>query len=385
MKKTIAVLLACLMLLASIPFTVSAAEILVDTNYTEETSNAAGATLDIRSNVTVSAKFENYGTIIIHNGGSLTVINGGQFENHGDIVVKTGGNLEVVGEGVLNNYVTVPGSFYVDYKWEETWNRQNLKVYFDTYYYMYQQGDTDDAYANIEKYTNRLTQDTTVAVPYGRELFVMVVPRLGTDLAGEWVDAARLQLNVGSSTIGVTTIIDTESPNQVRLPEYGAVFTVIPTNAFEIEVKSTKYDDIVKIFDIALPKTEAYYVITDKNDVDNVKVEFGDTLSFRVVLEPDYDKSEVFVYVNSMYMEPEEFGYYRITGPMRSDRFDPVGGVQDDLTITVMGVASNDSKEQMSSLVLMLQEIFSIIKEFFSYFTSLFTGLGGALGGDSLI
>ena len=384
MKKTIAVLLACLMLLASIPFTVSAAEISSDTNYTEATSIAAGATLDIWADVTVSNKFENYGTIVIHNGGSLTVIKGGLLENHGDIVVKTGGNLDVTGGGELNNYVTIPASFSRTYGWKETWCRQELTVQFDTYYYMYQQGDTDDAYANIENYTRPLTEDTTVAVPYGDELFVMVVPRIGPKQDGEWVAAERLQLNVGSSTIGVTTIVDTESENQVRLPEYGAVFTVIPTNAFEIEVKSTDYDDIVKIFDIALPKTEAYYVITDKNDVDNVKVEFGDTLSFRVVLEPEYDKSEVFVYVNSIYMEPQEFGYYRVAGPMQSDGFATAGGVQDHLTITVMGVASNESKEQMSSLVLMLQEIFSIIKEFFSYFTSLFSGLG-SLGGDSLI
>lgn len=385
MKKTIAVLLACLTLLACIPFSVSAAEITVDTNYDTATTIAAGSTLDIWANVTVSAKFENYGTIVVHNGGALTVINGGLLENHGDIVVKTGGNLDVIGGGNLNNYVTVPKSFSRTYGWKETWCRQELTVQFDTYYYMYQQGDTDDAYANIENYTRPLVSDTTVAVPYGDELFVMVVPRIGPKQDGEWVDASRLQLNVGSSTIGVTTIVDTESENQIRLPEYGAVFTVVPTNAFEIEVKSTDYDDIVKIFDIALPRTEAYYVITDKNDVDNVKVEFGDTLSFRVVLEPDYDKSEVFVYVNTVPMEAGDFGYYRVTGPRKGEGFDPVGGVQDDLTITVMGVASNERKEQMSSLVLMLQEIFDIIKEFFSYFTSLFTGIGGAFGGDSLI
>lgn len=384
MKKTIAVLLACLMLLASIPFTVSAAEINVDTNYDQPTTNATGATLDIWANVTVSSTFTNNGTIVIHNGGSLTVINGGLLENHGDIVVKTGGNLDVISGGNLNNYVTIPASFSRTYGWKETWCRQELTVQFDTYYYMYKMGDTDDAYANIENYVRPLTQDTTVAVPYGDELFVMVVPRIGPKGDGEWVAAERLQLNVGTSTIGVTTILDTESENQVRLPEYGAVFTVIPTNAFTIEVKSTAYDDIVKIFDIALPKTEAYYVITDKNDVDNVKVEFGDTLSFRVVLEPEYDKSDIFVYVNSIYMEPQEFGYYRVAGPMMSDGFATAGGVQDHLTITVMGVASNESQEQMSSLVLMLQEIFSIIKEFFSYFTSLFTGFG-SLGGDSLI
>ena len=168
------------------------------------------------------------------------------------------------------------------------------------------------------------------------------------------------------------------------MPEYGAVFTVVPTNAFKIEVTSTEYDDIVKIFDITLPKTEAYYVITDKNEVERVDVEFGKTLSFRVVLEEEYDKSDYYVYVNSLYQEPADFGYYRIAGPLTSDGFATAGGVQDDLTITVMGVTSNESQEQLSGIVAMLQEIFSIIKEIFSYFTSIFDGLG-SIGGETLI
>ncbi len=390
MKKTFAVLLACIMLLASIPFTVSAAEVIkitTDTNYTENIAINAGETIEIEANVTISAELENNGTIIIYNGGSLTVISGGKLENYGNIEVRTGGKLDVINGGIFNNYVTIPGSFSRTYDWKDTWNRQPLTVQFDVAYYMYRQGDTDDAYADIKNYTNFLVADETVAVPYGEELFIMVVPRIGPKQEGEWVGAERLKLKVGSSTIGVTTVLDTESENAVRLPEYGAVFTVVPSNSFKVEVASTEYKDIVKIFDIALPQTEGYYVITDKNEVNNVKVEFGKTLSFRVVLEPDYDKSEPSVYVNTIYMEPADFGYYRVAGPMESEGFATAGGVQDHLVITVMGVASNESQEQMSSLVLMLQEIFSIIQEIFSYFTSLFTGFGTLGGGttDSIV
>lgn len=386
MKKTIAILVACIMLIASIPFTVSAENVIIDTdtNYTEAITVNADDTVEIKANVTVSAKLENHGTIIIYNGGSLTVISGGNLENYGNIEVKTGGKLDVINGGSLNNYVTIPGSFSRTYDWKETWNRQPLTVQFDVAYYMYKQGDTDDAYTNFDNYKNILVADTTIPVPYGEELFIMVIPRLGPTQDGEWVGAERMKLKVGSSTIGVTTILETDS-DYVRLPEYGAVFTVVPSNAFKIEVASTEYKDLVKIFDIALPRTEGYYVITDKNDVDNVKVEFGDTLSFRVVLEPDYDKSdEVHVYVNTVHMEPHDFGYYRVAGPMTSEGFATAGGVQDHLTISVMGVVSNESQEQMSSLVLMLQEIFSIIKEIFSYFTELFTGFG-ALGGGTTV
>lgn len=379
MKKTIAILLACIMLIASVPFTVSAAD-----QITEAKTINAGETLEIRTNVTVSANLVNNGEIIIYNGGSLTVINGGNLDNHGNIEVKSGGKLTAVDSGVITHYVTVPKSFSINYLWQETWSRQDITVDFDVYYYQYKMGDTDDAYAKIDNYKNKIIEDTPVPVTHGQKLFVMIVPRLGPTGDGNWVAAERLKLNAGSASLDPTTILDTgeRAGDEHRTTmEYGAVFTVTPSNSCKISLASTAYKDIVKIYDIALPRTEGYYVITDNNDVDNVKVEFGKTLSFRVVLEPDYDKSDLYVYVNSIYMEPADFGYYRVSGPMTAEGFaENAGGVQDHLVITVMGVTSNESQEQMSSLLLMLQEIFSIIQEIFSYFMSLFEGLG-SLGG----
>lgn len=434
MKKTIAILVACIMLIASVPFTV----------YADETISAAGAawndartinqgeTLTVNGTLTVSNVLTNNGSIVINEGGSI-IFSGaaGRLNNNGTVTVKNKGNITFSGTGSDQNSaslynaatgmisfgttatglisdnsvgynfgdiansskmtingdlwhnVTIPGNYSVSYDYRETWNRQPTTVNFDVYYYMYQQGDTDDAYSNVENFKKfPCLTETDVLVPDGEKLFIMIVPKIGPDGTGEWVGSERMKISAGSAELGVTTILDTDSPNAVRTPEYGAVFTVTPSNAFEVEVITTNYKDLVKIYDIALPRTEGYYVITDNNDVDNVKVEFGKTLSFRVVLEPDYDKSEPSVYVNTVYMEAADFGYYRVAGPMTAEGFATAGGVQDHLTITVMGVVSNESQEQMSSLVLMLQEIFSIIQEIFSYFMDLFTGFG-ALGGGA--
>ena len=142
----------------------------------------------------------------------------------------------------------------------------------------------------------------------------------------------------------------------------------------------TAQKDLVKLFDITLPRTEAYYVISKDGDVDNITVEYGKTFSFRVVLSPDYDKSDCYCYINTLYVEPDEFGYYDVTGPIVSEGMATAGGVQEDISIAVMGVSANERKEMVNSLVGFIQEIFSVFKEIFSYFSDIFTGLGEGLG-----
>ena len=75
-------------------------------------------------------------------------------------------------------------------------------------------------------------------------------------------------------------------------------------------------------------------------------------------------------------MEPDEYGYYDITGRIVSEGMATDGGVQEDVEIQVMGVSSNKSQAQMSGIVGFIQQIFSIIQEIFSYFMGMFEGLG---------
>lgn len=420
MKKTFAILLACIMLIASVPFSASAAPI-------GNKTVAAGETWEIGEDTFITERLENNGKIVIKAGCSLTFTgNNAQLVNNGTVEVRNDARIHFAGKGkglnstLINNEngsivfyanstgyfekgsegindgnitnitnmdvvgtlmhkVSVPGSFYEDYDYRLTWNRKPITVFFEVSYFMYEEGDTDDAYTDIANYTLCPT-DTSVYVYHGDKIFIMVTPKHNPDKtkSGNWVDPARMNLFAGTTKIDVTTVIPTGSElASNENPEYAGVYSFTPSNAVAVEFGAKDYKDIVKIFDITLPRTEAYYVITDNNDVDRVDVEFGKTLSFRVVLEPDYDKSDVYVYVNSLYQEPAEYGYYRIAGPFTSDGFATDGGVQNDLTITVMGITSNESQEQLGGFVSMIQEIVALIQEIFSYFSDLFAGLFG--------
>ena len=75
-------------------------------------------------------------------------------------------------------------------------------------------------------------------------------------------------------------------------------------------------------------------------------------------------------------MEPDEYGYYDVTGPIVDEGMATAGGVQEDIEIQVMGVSANARQEMMGSLVGFIQQIFSVIEEIFSYFFGIFEDLG---------
>ena len=76
-------------------------------------------------------------------------------------------------------------------------------------------------------------------------------------------------------------------------------------------------------------------------------------------------------------MEPDEYGYFDVTGPIVDDQIATSGGVQGDITITVMGVSANEIRETMGSVLTFVQQIFDIIKSIFDYFADIFSGLFG--------
>ncbi len=416
MKKFIAILMTCIMLLACVPFTVSAAE----TVWSESTTvNAAfsvpaGDTYRITGTYTISttARVEEGATLVIAKGGSVIFTGAaGRLINSGKVIVENGGNLNLSGtgseladatfvnndtgvltigttaecylasgsaafnygtienidkmtvKGTLSHQVTIPGTFTVGYSYLETWNRQNFETTYTVGYYQYQAGDADLDYTESSSYT-LASAETTVLVPHGQKLFLMITPEEGVE--GDWCDIGRMQITAGGQSLKADDTIDNDR----------GVFCITPANALKVQVYSTSYKDLVKIFEITLPRTEAYYVISKDGDVDVATVEFGKVFSFRVVLSPDYDKSDSYVYVNTLYMEPDEYGYYDVTGPIVAEGMASAGGVQEDVEIQVMGVSANASQEMMGSLVGFIQQIFSVIEEIFSYFLGIFDGLG---------
>lgn len=414
MKKTIAVLLASIMLLACIPFSASANDI----EATQENFKEA-VTIPEGDNYIISGQISVTQPIYINAGGKLTIVEGGsiictgeqgRIINKGTITVESKGTLYLGGTGTgtntatlvnedtgvidlkinskctlvndstainygtiqhidrmtidgdLSHEVTIFGSFSVDYDYLETYNRKDITVDFTVGYYVYKENHSDLDYTESGNYSI-VASETAVLIPHGQKLYIMITPAEDT---GAWVDVGRMQLTAGGQSVEATEVIDNDR----------GVFCITPANALSLDVYSTSYKDIVKLFDITLPRTDAYYVITKDGDVDEVIVEYGKMLSFRLVLSPDYDKSEPYVYVNSLYMQPDEYGYFDITGPIVAEGMATAGGVQEDVAITVMGVSANESQEMMGSLVGFIQEIFAVIEEIFSYFFGIFEDLG---------
>lgn len=423
MKKAISLFLACIMLLACAPVTVFALETEWSGAVTKDTSETIGEgnTVKVTGTVTLSnvLSIASGAELNIENGATLTVSgSNGRIVNSGKINVKNGGRLYIAGasgqqemtaaalynnagavinventadmtiakgsyaynEGGINNIdnvtvsgelkhlVTLPGDFKEDYKYTETWNRKDLTVDFDVKYFMYGPGSKDLDYLDETLYSD--ATDNKVWVDNGNQLFILISPEDGD---GDWVDTGRMKINVNGQLAGAKD----------RIGNDRGVFCITPTSAVNIEVHSKKYKDIVRLFEVELPRSEAYYVITKAGDEDTAIVEYGKTLSFMVRLNDEYDKSDIYVYINSVYVEPDEYGYYDVTGPISSKGMATEGGVQEDIIITILGAAPNQRIDMMNSIVGFIQEIFSVIKSIFEYFIDIFSSLGdlGGLGG----
>lgn len=416
MKKTIAILLACIMLFACAPVVTFAADETIDEVgiLSVDKVVASGDKLIVSSTWTVNATLtiSEGATLEIYEGGYLTIANAGQLINNGTIVVRNGGALLSNGtgkdeqtasffngetgiltlnngcyfcverntfafnkgtinnidrmtiNGTLNHFVQYPQNFSVDYRNTEMWDRIAKTVDFTV------QRVND---ADLDSETGYLTAANYKDVPasggwceHGVKEYILITPEDGD---GDWVDTGRMKLVVNG------TVFDTSE----RIDNDRGVFTITPVGSMNIEVLSTNYKDIVKLFEITLPQTEGYYVKGKNGEVGEVIVEFGKTFSFCVVLNEEYDKSDFYAYVNGVDLEPDEYGYFDITGPIVDYTMASAGGVQNDITITIMGVSSNESSENMSGIVSFIKQIFDTIMSIFGYFGDLFSGMFGGL------
>lgn len=417
MKKVISILLALIMVLGCAPVMAFAE----DSAITESGTLNENYTVKEGDKLTVSATWtiasllivEEGATLVIEENGFLTIASTGRIQNNGNIVVKKNGAIlskgngtdesgasfyngttgsvtlnsgsyfsvedgtQAYNKGTINNidrmtikgslyhYVIYPQNFSTTYKKTETWNRAELAVDFTIEHV------SDSA---LEKELDYLEAENYSGVPeagwceHGIKEYILITPEDGD---GDWVDTGRMQLVVNGTIFNTSERIDNDR----------GVFTFTPVGSMNITIYSDRYKDIVKLYDIVLPRTEGYYVQSKDGHVDEVTVEYGKTFSFKVVLNEEYDKSEPYIYVNSVSIMPDEFGYFDITGPIVDYTMSQVGGVQDDISIVVMGVNSNASQEQMSGIVNFVKQIFDTIMSIFSYFGDLFDGLFGGLGG----
>ncbi len=415
MKKTISVILACLLIAACLPLSAMAATI---TSATVD----AGTTFTFTDSTSITGSYVVNGTVVINEGvsvrvegGTLTVSSTGHIENNGTLSVTNGSSLILNGSadtilttdtvalyntgtislesgcafvvnkdatvynagtlynfdyatvyGSLQHKITLFGTFTSTYdSWtvrgfhpglpEETFN-----VTYTVKYALDSKLSSDTAYLDESNYTE--VAGDYLYVDQNDTLYIMITP---DDTLGDWVDASRIQLVVDGDLVSASAKIDTSR----------GLFMISPTDAMEVSVYSTAYKNVVKLFEISLPNTAGYYVTTLDGDMDSVSVEYGTTFSFSVVLNDEYDQSDISVYVDGVQISADEYGYYDVTGPIVDGGMSNAGGVQDSFTISVTGVAKNSTVETVNSVLLFIQQIVEVIQSIFDYFADLFSGL----------
>ncbi|MCD7827137.1 MAG: hypothetical protein LUG85_01175 [Clostridiales bacterium] len=400
-KKTLSIILACLLLASCLPLSAMAATI-----YEYDVIQSKNATIASGNDVIITANYTIDEGVTVTVNGTLTVSGSGHIENNGTLIVNgglvltatessmdtaalynkgtvtfTSSSSSALGQasyiynaGTINgmDYLTILGTLYHQVtlfpSWTETYDksstydRKEHTVTFTVKYVLDSLLDSDTAYLSAESYNNTVSSEKTTWVEHGEKLYILITPNEEED----WIDTGRMQLTVNGSLIDASARVDNTR----------GVFCIIPTNSINnLAVYSYAYKSIVKLFEITLPRTDGYYVTTMDGDIDTCTVEYGTTFSFRVVLSEDYDQSEITVYADAAQLTPDAYGYYDITGPIVDDAVTTEGGVQDSFTIRVLGVASNSARETVNSVLTFIQEIFAIIQSIFEYFSDLFSGL----------
>ena len=140
------------------------------------------------------------------------------------------------------------------------------------------------------------------------------------------------------------------------------------------------FRDFLNTYRIDLPNKEGYQVVGREGELgatdQTVYLKYGKPFSFRVDIDPAYDKSPYQVYIVSGYgwtnmdtstilqdlepAQPDSNGYYNIPS------------VESDYTVFVMGVIENATVEKVGGIFEQVKSIFEMIRKFFAQFLALF-------------
>lgn len=219
-----------------------------------------------------------------------------------------------------------------------------------------------------------------------------------TDRKARYIDTSKLKVSANGVWTSAKEHIDTTRGVFAFQPSSEAVVLTVPKQYY-------RYENVARTFKIDLPQNNGYYVKTQSGAEKEVEVKFGETLSFEVVLNPDYDKSKdnVVVYWGTLKLTPDEYGFYDVTGPIKkktesgdqaatdselqsgyySTEFyymEPTGGIQQSANISVMGVISNEKQNSLSNAFSTIRQVFQIIKEIFQEIFGMFKNIFGGIG-----
>lgn len=373
MKKTLAVILSLIMLVCCIPFSANAAD--TSTGLVEWSENhTIKATNELQSNVNYTIKkgytltIASDVTVIVPLSCTLIVEEGATLRVYGKMVVQ--GQLRVEGliekGGAEKISVDDTGSTMIAVRFPALAD-EGLTGRIEVAYGV---SKTGDPYENLQEgfaYTAVADAGETVYVELNQYVYVKASIK-EPDPAYDKFDDSLMKVYVNN------------------MPQaYGqGCYSFKVVSSSDISYSPwTSDNDFLSTFNIYLPTGEGYAVYGREGEQsalgETVKLKYGQTFSFKVELDPEYDMSVYEVYIYNGYgwtnldpsqdladiepAKPDEYGYYTISE------------VKGEHTVYVVGVVANETLLMVGNILDMVKNIFEMIAGFFAEILAFF-GMG---------
>lgn len=371
MKKTLAVVLSVLMLVCMVPFAASAATVHTfeaSADFTSSNQLVSGDTYVIPSGITMNVPTTI--TLYVPTGAILRVDEGAKLNVLGSIIVLDGGQLIVEGfiNGASNIVVNGTGTALAEIRFPSL-EKLELADKIEVFYGSSENGNIyEDLSTTDPNFFKKVpVSGSSAYAPLNQYLYIKATI-IEPDKTYDKFDDALM--NVYFNGVGVPYT-------------QGSHHTMLTTSGDITYSKWGKGDDskFLNTFNIYLPTGEGYTVYGREGeqsaDGETVKLKYGQSFSFKVEIDPEYDMSAYEVYVYNGYgwtnldttellkdiapAKPDEYGYYHISE------------IKGEHTIYVVGVVKNET-------LLMVGDILDMIRNVFEMITGFFAELMGFLG-----
>ena len=375
MKKTLAVILSLVMLLCCIPFAANAADVPAAGTLVEwNTNHTITSTGELQSNVNYTIKKGHTLTIasditaIVPLSCTLIVEEGASLRVYGKMVVQ--GQLRVEGlierGGAEKITVDDSGSTFVAVRFPALAD-EGLSGRIEV---AYGESTTGDPYADLQEgfaLKSVSAAGETIYVSLNEYVYVKA-SIIEPDPAYDKFDDSLMRVYINNAP-----------------QSYGqGVYSFKAVTSADVSYSPwTTDNDFLSTFNIYLPTGEGYTVYGREGEQsalgETVKLKYGQTFSFKVEIDPEYDMSAYEVYIYNGYgwtnldpsqdladiepAKPDEYGYYTISE------------VKGEHTVYVVGVVANETLLMVGNILDMVKNIFEMITGFFAEILA-FLGLG---------
>ena len=364
MKKTLAIVLSVLMLVCMVPFAASAATVHTfeaSADFTKSEQLVSGDTYVIPSGVTMTVPTSI--TLYVPTGAILRVEEGAKLNVLGNIIVLDGGQLIVEGflNGASNVVVNGNGTALAQIRFPSL-EKAGLSGKIEVSYGSSENGNIYEDLDGTVVFNKVSANGSSVYAPLNQYIYIKATINEPDAMYDKFDDSL---MNVYFNGVGVPY---TQGSHHTMLTTSGDITYSKWVNDF----------DFLNTFNIYLPTGEGYTVYGREGeqsaDGETVKLKYGQSFSFKVEIDPEYDMSAYEVYVYNGYgwtnldttellkdiapAEPDEYGYYHIGKES--------GGIKGEYTIYVVGVVKNETLLMVGDILDMIRNVFEMIAGFFA-------------------